>query len=364
MPGCLFVTPNAWAKVGNLWNLPCTHTVLTQNAEPSKSLEDKMMKRSLVLILFLSLLLSACSAKTASNTGIQRLDVPSIGVAPAAPPAESVTNQKNPFAQTNTSGSTSSSDQAAVDRIVIRNATLSIVVTDPFKAMDTIAALAGQMGGFVVSSNAYKVSLDNGGEAPEARITIRVLAEKLNDSLQQVKSLTKNPSTDVLSENVTGQDVTKEFTDLQSRLKNLQQAEEQLREIMASATKSEDVLNIFNQLTQVREQIEVTQGQINYYKEASNLSAIEVTIKSAETVRPLTIGKWQPVGVARDAIQATLNTAKFLANAAIWLVLFALPIGAILYLFIRLVIWVLRKLIKPKGPRQITPPPAPVAPAQ
>ena len=47
---------------------------------------------------------------------------------------------------------------------------------------------------------------------------------------------------------------------------------------MASATKTEDVMNVFNQLTQVREQIEVIKGQIKYYEESAALSAINVQI--------------------------------------------------------------------------------------
>jgi hypothetical protein len=123
---------------------------------------------------------------------------------------------------------------------------------------------------------------------------------------------------------------------------------------MASATKTEDVLNVFQQLTAIREQIEVTKGQIQYYEESAALSQIAVLIRAEAAVQPLEIGGWQPVGVARDAIQATLDGLRVIANVAIWLVLFALPIGAIIYGFIRLVIWLFRKMgigrRKPKGP--------------
>ena len=47
--------------------------------------------------------------------------------------------------------------------------------------------------------------------------------------------------TEIQSESISGQDVTQEFTDLQSRLRNLEAAEEQLLEIMEAATDTEDV---------------------------------------------------------------------------------------------------------------------------
>jgi hypothetical protein len=337
-----------------------------------------MMKRSLIALVFCALILSACASKAAAPTSSPGMSYSSSGpvVAPAAPAEASggvSSSNGNPFAvsqKSSADSSTTSIDtgskqpQQQQTRVVIRTAQMSIVVADPLKAVDAITKMAADNGGFIVSSNTYKVSLEDGGQAPEASITIRVKAESLDAVMAEIRKLVKNADQDILTENVTGEDVTKDYTDLQSRLKNLQDAEAQLREMMASATKPEDVLNIFNQLTQVREQIEVLQGQINYYNEAAALSSIAVTIKAEASVKPLTIGSWQPAGVARDALQATVNGLKGVATAAIWLVLTVLPIGvAILlpiYLFIRLIIWLFRR----NKPRKAAVPPAAPPPAQ
>ena len=173
----------------------------------------------------------------------------------------------------------------------------------------------------------------------EASVTIRVPAEKLDAAMQEIKAQVEDPATDVLSENVTGQDVTKEYTNLQSRLRNSQAASDQLTEIMASATKPEDVLNIFNQLKQVNEEIEVIKGEIKYYEESAAMSAITVQIQAQETIAPVTIGTWKPQGVARDAVQALIEAYQWIANAAIWAAIFclpiALPVGLVLFFIIR-----------------------------
>jgi hypothetical protein len=256
------------------------------------------------------------------------------------------------------SGNTAQDSQAAAaedaQRIVIKNAQLSIVVANPAATMDAITRMAESMGGFVVTSNLYQLLLDNDLEVPQADITIRVPAARLTEALEQIKS----GAGEVLSENVSGEDVTREYTDLKSRLRNLEDAEAQLREIMASATKTEDVLAVFNQLTYVREQIEVTRGQIQYYEQASALSAIEVRIQSEETVKPLTIGAWQPVGVARDAIQALVDTFKVLVNIAIWIVLYILPVGLLIFIPLRLLWLGFRRLRR----KPAAPPPTPPAP--
>ncbi|MEW5872390.1 MAG: DUF4349 domain-containing protein [Chloroflexota bacterium] len=221
----------------------------------------------------------------------------------------------------------------AVERLVIKNAQLSIVVDEPPTSMDRISRMADEMGGFVVSAQMYQTTLESGAQVPRASITIRVPAEKLNDALARIK---QESDQDPLSENISSQDVTSEYTDLQSRLRNLQNTEAQLTKIMESATKTEDVLSVYSQLAQVREQIEVIQGQIKYYEQSAAMSAISVDLIANEAVQPLTIGGWQPVGVAKDAVQALINTLKFLANAFIWIVIFLVPVLVVFYLIFTL----------------------------
>lgn len=243
-----------------------------------------------------------------------------------------------------------STKSQSTERIVIKNASLSIVVDDPVKSMDMIAGMAEEMSGFVVSANMYQQSLDSGAKVPRASITIRIPAEKLNDGLSRIKS----ESDDIpLSENINSQDVTSEYTDLQSRLRNLENAETQLAEIMKSATKTEDVLKVYNQLVSVREQIEVIKGQIKYYEESAALSAISVDLVANEAVQPLTIGGWQPGGIAKDAIQALINTLKFIINMVIWIIIYLLPVLLVLFLlFVLPIRYFVRRWRKGRPPKK------------
>jgi hypothetical protein len=211
--------------------------------------------------------------------------------------------------------------------MVIKNASLSIVVEDPVVTMDLISSLAEGLGGYVVSSNLFQVQLDSGVEIPQASITIRVPAESLDQALVDIKS----GAGQVLRENVSGQDVTQEYTDLGSRLKNLERAEEQLVEILEASYSTDEVLSVYNRLVEIREQIEMIKGQMQYYEQSAALSSISVDIQANEAVQPLRIGNWQPVGVAKSAIQALINTFKVFANALIWIGLYILPVILILF---------------------------------
>jgi hypothetical protein len=228
-------------------------------------------------------------------------------------------------------------------RIVIRNANLSIVVEDPTQSIEVISQMANDMGGFVVYSNIYKTMTSSGMEVPNANITIRVPAEKLEEALDEIKGLVKDPKIDIQSEDVSGQDVTSEVTDLESRLRNLRAAEVQLLEIMENATESEDVIAIFRELTNVREQIEVIEGQLKYFRESARLSAISVFLQAKAAVEPITIGGWQPGVEAQRALQALVDGGKYIVNALIWLVLFAVPILAVIILPIYLIVRAVRK---------------------
>lgn len=305
-----------------------------------------MKKTAVFLVMIAVIVLSACAPASKNEVG-KTVEMPAgapsfQGAMPIAPAAPAPAQPARDAAESSFAGS--GGDTAALDRLVIKNATLSIVVPDPAVSMDAVAKLADEMGGWVVTSNLYKITTNEGIETPQASISIRIPADRLTEALTRIKGQVEDPNTDVRSENISGEDVTAQYTDLQSRKANLEQAEAALREIMASATKTEDVLNVFNQLTQVRGEIEVLKGQIKYYEESSSFSAINVELISQASIKPITVAGWQPQGVARDALQALINAGKLIVNILIWFVILVLPILIVFYLVIRVAIWLVKKL--------------------
>jgi len=218
-------------------------------------------------------------------------------------------------------------DALAVERMVIRDASLSLVVADPAAVIDQISSIATQKGGFVISSNLYNTTYGSQGIAvTRGSISIRVLSDSLDDALDEIKDL----AIEVDSESVTGQDVTDEYTDLNSKLRNLEAAEERLLDIMDSATETEDVLQIFEHLKSVREEIEVITGRMEYLRDSARLSQIQVELIPDEMSQPLQIGGWEPKGTARDAVESLVEALQFIADAGIWFVICVLPVGLIL----------------------------------
>lgn len=299
------------------------------------------MKKNKILILILTLAFMLVSCGMAATSDVSMAEE-SMEMMPEAPALEQRVAVEKVF-EDEASIDAEYAAGAGVERIVIKNANLSIVVEDPVDAMETIGDMAEEMGGFVVTSYSYKTTTSQGLEVPTANITVRVPVEKLDEALEKIKALVEDADLDILSEDLYGEDVTSEVTDLDSRLRNLEAAEAQLLEIMDSAYDTEDVITIFRELTNIREEIEVIEGQIKYYRESASLSAISVNLQAKEALEPITIGGWQPGLEVQKALQALVEGGKYLVNILIWLVLFAIPILAIITLPVYFLLKYLRK---------------------
>ena len=273
---------------------------------------------TLIFSILIALILAAC-APAASRSYEQGF------VAEAPQPEVVVERETIAGAPPAVSDSSFASQDIVAERLVIRNANLTLVVTDPAQSVENISQMAREMGGFVVSSNIYQTTYDDNIQANQASITIRVPAEQLDEALNRIKE----DAIEVRRESVSGQDVTQDYTDLQSQLRNLEAAEEELREIMEASSNAEYVLDVFEHLRQVRQEIEITKGRIQFYEQSARMSAVSIELLPDVAARPLQIGRWEPQGTAKAALEALINILKYLADAAIWGLICVLPIAAI-----------------------------------
>lgn len=310
-----------------------------------------MIKKISFCLLILSLLLGACSASSRDYESAGQPNVITEMVQVEAPAEASMAEgNKGAYSVNQTAAST--------ERLVIKNGSLSLAVDDPLLSRDNIAHMAEAMGGFVVTADMYQQTLSNGVQVPQVSMTIRVPAERLDEALQNIKAETDQP---IINENLNSQDVTAEYTDLNSRLINLQAAEEQLQAIMEDANRTEDVLAVYSQLVSVREQIELIKGQMKYYEQSAALSSISIQLIANAAVQPITIAGWQPAGIAKQALQSLIHALQSIAGFTIRLVILYLPVLLIIFTPIVLIIWGIRSLIKRRRKAKIAPPAEPQA---
>jgi len=282
-----------------------------------------MKKSWKILSLLLIFLLMGCASRQSAE---EAFPVPTETAGEPSKSADSGTTLVSSEAQGETT-----------ERLVVKRAEMRISVADPAEAMRTVVQWAESMQGYVVNSNQWN-STSDGQTYINASVMVRVPAERLDEMMQKVRDLAADPKTGVLSETVTGEDVTAEYVDSQARLRNLKAAEAQLVELLDQAPDLEYTLDIFRELTEIRSQIEVLEGRIKYLEESAALSALSVEFVAEASLQPLQIGPWKPAGVAKEAIQTLVKVAQDVGTALIKFVIiwvpFLLPIGLIVY-FVR-----------------------------
>ncbi len=160
----------------------------------------------------------------------------------------------------------------ASDRMIVRTGNISMIVEDVNVAIDRISKIAEQSTGYVVSSNSWR-----DGERLHGTITIRMPSGDFANVMTAITQL----AVEVTSQTTSSQDVTEEYVDLTSRLKNLQATEQQLLQIMAKAEKVDDILSVEKELSNTRSQIEQTNGRMQYLEKTSSMSLIQVNLEQS-----------------------------------------------------------------------------------
>jgi hypothetical protein len=209
----------------------------------------------------------------------------------------------------------------AGERVILMDASLSLVVDDATAKVNEIRALAVEMGGWVVNSSTSISVSTAGTETVYGNITVRIPSDRLYEAMDRIKVGVGQ----ILNENINGQDVTQDYIDTSSRLANLEASEQQLQTIMDSAVTVEDVLAVQEQLTQVRGEIEVARGRIQYYDEASAFSA--VTVYLAPPNVPFTQNdSWNPLNTVQGAFNLLVRVLRGAVDLVIGFVIFVLPL--------------------------------------
>jgi hypothetical protein len=170
--------------------------------------------RSLIIVVVSALALVSCGvASLPAGQPAQPAvaPVPTAGMAVGAPALERGSGAAPEPAP--------SQDIPASDRLIIKNASISLEVVNVGEAEAAIRQTATRLGGFVVSTTTYGT-----GDAMMSTIVFRVPAERFEEALSGVEGLAKK----VLSRNISGEDVTEEYVDLESRLRNLEATRDRL----------------------------------------------------------------------------------------------------------------------------------------
>lgn len=214
----------------------------------------------------------------------------------------------------------------AETRMVVRDTSLSLVVKDVTGTISEIESRADSLGGWMVNSN-----LSRPEEGGSGTITIRVPEEKRAEALEVFRSM----AVKVVSESVSGYDVTDEYVDIESRLAVLMTTKRKFEEILASAVRVQDLLEVQRELVNLQQQIDSLKGQQKYLEQTAKLSRITIYLSTDELALPYAPSDaWRPAVIFKQAVRSLVGNLRQIGSGLIWLLVYlpiALPILAIIW---------------------------------
>jgi hypothetical protein len=206
---------------------------------------------------------------------------------------------------------------APARRQTIRNAELALEVDDPARAQQRAIAVVERLHGFALSSDASST----GGDARPAELRIslllRVPAEAFDLALGELRQLGRGAG----REQVSGQDVTEAYIDLEARIRTQRALESQLLEILKGTKAVSEMMEVHARLAEVRGEIEKMEGRLRFLDNQTSLSTIRLEIAGPGARRGPGFGD-----SVRRAAGDMVAVASAIVNGAIRLVGVSAPV--------------------------------------
>jgi hypothetical protein len=278
--------------------------------------------RNVLAVLGIVMLLSSCekvATKTAAEIAAPR---------PAATPSRTDANFASGAGVPNVpAAAISAVAPPPAPRMIVRTASLSLIVSDARKAMEAVTRTAAQLGGYVTESKEWRES-----DQLRGSVTVRVPSARFDEMI----GTAKKSSVRVQSETTSGQDVTQEFSDLGAQLRNAEAAEHELRELLTTVRqrtqRASDVLEVFGRLSEVRGEIEQLKGRMQYLSQVSAMSAITFELVPDVIAQPVVEQSWSARAVAHDAVRNLVSMLQWIAEIGISAAIYLTPFVLLLLL--------------------------------
>jgi hypothetical protein len=186
-------------------------------------------------------------------------------------------------------------------------------------AYDRVSLVAVGVGGYVSDSR----TASSDGRITNGTITIRIPNSSYTDVMKQLQELGE-----VTSISEQAQDVTEEYVDLESRIRNLRAQETVYLNLMAKAQTIEESISVQRELSIIQEQIEQLTGRKSYLDNHVQLSTIQVTLTEPGVEEVVNGDGWGLVDALSDAAHGLVDglsaIIRFMGNALVYVIILVL----------------------------------------
>ncbi|GEN52929.1 DUF4349 domain-containing protein [Halobacillus faecis] len=297
-------------------------------------------KRKMILLIFtLIMLLAACSGEDNSKepTGEEVTSESSFDNANESMNTETKEASKSGLSEAPaTSENEMEQAEAQQERMMIYEAHIDLETKDFDNFQQNLQSQMNQHGAYMVETNVHKTERGN----RQGHIRIRVPQPNFEGLLSGFETI----SDQIISRNINSRDVTKNYVDLEARLKAKEEIEARLLSFLEEATATEDLLEISQDLERVQSDIESLKGEMNYLENQSDFSTI--TISFTETKVLVGGVDQQDLNTWERTKQAFFKSINGITSIASWLFIAAVGYSPVLIpviIVIVLGIWLRKK---------------------
>ncbi|MGF7142623.1 hypothetical protein HNQ56_001041 [Anaerotaenia torta] len=155
--------------------------------------------------------------------------------------------------------------------------------TQEFDSLITdLNAEIGRLGGYVETSNISGRSIYSSGEMRYAGITARIPKAKADEFVNSV-----NEKANVVNKKESTENVTLQYTDIQSRKKALEIEQERLFELLEKAESMENIVTLESRLSDIRYELQNYETTLRTYDNKVEYSTVSLTIREVEKLTPV-----------------------------------------------------------------------------
>lgn len=158
-----------------------------------------------------------------------------------------------------------------------------------------LRSIASDLGGYITAGETYLQEIDE-VDYTVGWLTMRIPEDRFDDALNRVDGLGER-----LSLNVSSQDVTEEYVDLEGRLGYWRSQEEFYMRLMNEATEIDDLVTIQTRMQDVLLNIEQIEGRLRYLDSRTSFSTL--TVGLTEVPGSMPIEDPDDPGILEEAIE-------------------------------------------------------------
>ncbi len=250
--------------------------------------------------------------------------------------SSALTGEPAPAAGTSNSGSAAVAKAA---RKLIRTVNLNVETTEFDNLLTGIRQFVDACGGYIEQSDLSGKSISGGSGRRYASITARVPSTQVDAFLSQMN---EKSNITYRSENV--QDVTLQYTDIESRKKSLTIEQERLWELLEKADSLDAVIALEERLSEIRYELERFESQLRTYDNQVDYSTVYISIDEVAVFTPT-----EPDSVMTRIQKGFTRNLKNVGNGFVdffvWFVS-SLPTLLVWTVLIVIIVLIVRALIK------------------